>query len=276
MRGQDEPWEPANFDGEVYGPVPLVRALGDSLNLATVNLGLSIGVDQVAARLEELTGRAARNRFPSLLLGAEAMTPLEVANLYSNFASGGFATTPKAVIAVLDETGKPITHHPFEVESHIAAEHAVEINRALEIVMREGTGRGSRFSKVGVAGKTGTSDDFRDSWFAGYDADHLSVVWLGYDDNRPTGLTGATGAMRIWDGVYARLSVSPLADGVGSDWHDIEYDSGLLANSGCADVVSVPLPPDAVLQAKDGCGINLRNLTNRLRRNVQSWFDRGN
>jgi len=276
MRGLDAPWEPANFDGEVHGPVPLVRALGDSLNLATVNLGLSIGVDQVAERLTQLTGREPVNQFPSLLLGAESMTPLEVANLYSNFASGGFETRPKSVIVVLDDAGRALTHHPFELESHISPEHAVAINRALEIVMREGTGRGSRFARAGVAGKTGTSDDYRDSWFAGYDADHLGVVWLGYDDNRPTGLTGATGAMRIWDAVFTRLSVAPLNELPTSDWRDIEYESGLLADSGCADVVSVPLPTDTVLQVKEGCGINLRNLGNRVRRNLKSWFDRSN
>ena len=111
-----------------------------------------------------------------------------------------------------------------------------------------------------------------DSWFAGFDADHIAVVWLGYDDNRSTTLTGAAGAMKIWDRLYGRLAVSPLTVTKNRQWREIEYTSGLLANSGCADVVSVPLPDGAVLRAKEGCGINLRNLTERLRRNVESWF----
>jgi penicillin-binding protein 1B len=96
-------WEPHNFDNLVHGPVPLVRALGDSLNLATVNLGMALGVDQVARRFGELTGAPPRNSYPSLLLGAEPMTPLDVATLYGTFASGGFHTRPRAVVAVLVE-----------------------------------------------------------------------------------------------------------------------------------------------------------------------------
>jgi penicillin-binding protein 1B len=271
MRGQGV-WAPENFDGEIHGPVPLVRALGDSLNLATVNLGLSIGVDQVADRLTGLTGSPPANRYPSLLLGAESMTPIQVLALYGNFASGGFTMMPKSVITVLDESGTPVTRHPFQLNQSINPEHAEAINRALEVVMREGTGRSSRFNRSGVAGKTGTSDDYRDSWFAGFDADHIAVVWLGYDDNRSTTLTGAAGAMKIWDRIYGRLAVSPLTVTKNRQWREIEYTSGLLANSGCADVVSVPLPDGAVLRAKEGCGINLRNLTERLRRNVESWF----
>jgi penicillin-binding protein 1B len=173
---------------------------------------------------------------------------------------------------VLDERGNPATHHPFELTQQIKPENAAAITRALEIVMREGTGRSSRFSHAGVAGKTGTSDDYRDSWFVGYDANHIAVVWLGYDDNRPTRLTGAAGALRVWDRVFGKISVEPILNSQGPAWRDVEYSSGLLANASCADVISIPLPSDAVLQAKDGCGINLRNLSNRLRRNVQSWF----
>jgi penicillin-binding protein 1B len=272
MRGQ-LPWSPANFDGKTHGPVPLVRALGDSLNLATVNLGLSIGVDQIAQRLSELTGTTPTNQYPSLLLGAEPMTPLAVLQLYSSFASGGFAMTPKSVVAVLDEAGNPITHHPFQLNQLIDHSHAAAINRAMEIVMRDGTGKTSRFAHSGVAGKTGTSDDYRDSWFVGFDASRVAVVWLGYDDNRSTHLTGAAGAMKIWDRVFAQVAVDPLEIPEDRNWREIEYESGLLATDQCAQVVNVPLPADAVLQVKEGCGINFRNLTERLRRNIGSWFN---
>ena len=272
MRGQ-APWSPANFDGEVHGPVPLVRALGDSLNLATVNLGLSIGVDQIALRLGQLTGSPPVNQYPSLLLGAEPMTPLAVLGLYSSFASGGFAMQPKSVISVLDEAGNPLTHHPFQLDQLIDSAHALAINRAMEIVMQQGTGKSSRFAHAGVAGKTGTSDDYRDSWFVGFDASHIAVVWLGYDDNRSTRLTGAAGAMKIWDQVFAQVAVTPLDIVQDRSWREIEYTSGLVASESCAEVVKVPLPDDAVLQAKAGCGINLRNLTERLRRNIGSWFN---
>ena len=226
LRGS-EPWSPKNFDNEVYGPVPLIRALGDSLNLATVNLGLGLGVDQVAARLTSLTGVTPDNTYPSLLLGAEPMTPLEVVALYGTFASGGFYMAPKSVVAVVDEQGEPLTRQPFDLNQRIDPEIAHTMTRALEVVMAKGTGKTSRFSRLGVAGKTGTSDDYRDSWFAGFDNERLAVVWMGFDDNRPTGMTGAAGAMRLWDDIFTRLGVASLPP-PDSDWEEVEYASGLL------------------------------------------------
>ena len=137
--------------------------------------------------------------------------------------------------------------------------------RALEAVMHHGTGRSSRFANAGVAGKTGTSDDYRDSWFAGFDDAHLVVVWVGADDNTPTGLSGATGALRVWDAIMTHLSVHPLIQPGADDLRTIEYATGLLANDSCADVVTIPVPADAALQSKPGCGINLRSITDRLR-----------
>jgi len=261
-------WSPRNFDEEVHGPVPLVRGLGDSLNLATVNLGLELGVNTVAERLAKLTGTAPQNRYPSLLLGAEAMTPLEVATLYGTFASGGFHMRPKAVIAVLDESGAPVSRHSLDVDQRIEPDHARTLSRALEAVMQQGTGATSRFARAGTAGKTGTSDDFRDSWFAGYDDEHLSVVWVGTDDNLTMGLTGAGGALKVWDEIMTHLGVRPLLHAPGQRLQTIEYDTGLVAHDGCAEVVELPLPDDAALRSKPGCGINLRSITDRLR----SWI----
>jgi penicillin-binding protein 1B len=248
--------------------VPLVRGLGDSLNLATVNLGLELGVDTVAERLASLTGSPPDNRYPSLLLGAEAMTPLEVTSLYGTFASGGFYMPPKAVIAVLDESGQPVSRHSLEPKQRIEPAVARALGRGLESVMRHGTGTTSRFARAGTAGKTGTSDDFRDSWFAGYDDAHLAVIWVGKDDNTSTGLTGASGAMRVWDDVMTHLGVQPLVHLPGEGIRTIDYETGLLAHDGCADVVEVPVPEDAALRSKPGCGINVRSITDRLR----SWL----
>ena len=266
MSGTDT-WSPQNFDFEVHGEVPLVRALGDSLNLATVRLGMQLGVDNVASRLQSLTGHAATNHYPSLLLGAESMTPLEVSALYGTFASGGFYMPPKAVISVLNEAGVPATHHTFAMSQRIEPETAAALNRALEVVMLTGTGRTSKFSKLGVAGKTGTSDDYRDSWFAGFDDSRLSVIWVGRDNNEPAGLTGAAGALRIWDRIMAELKVVPLTHPPDEHLFEIEYQTGLLAQANCADVVTVPLPDDADLQVKAGCGI-----TTQLSRRIRSWF----
>ncbi len=271
QRGSD-PWMPTNFDGEIHGPVPLVRALGDSMNLATVNLGLSLGVDQVAERLTRLTGVAPENPYPSLLLGAEPRTPLEVLSLYGTFASGGFYMPPKSVVVVLDEHGEPLSRHHFRLEQRIDPELARTVIRALEVVMERGTGKTSRFARLGTAGKTGTSDDYRDSWFAGFDSQHLVVAWVGFDDNRPTGMTGAAGAMKVWDAVLTRLGVNPLPAAPES-WEAVEYETGLLANESCAEVVRLPLPADAENRAKSGCGIDLKRLANRLGRTLKGWMN---
>lgn len=270
LRGSGD-WNPQNFDNEVHGPVPMIRALGDSLNLATVNLGLALGVDQVAARLESLTGQSTANPYPSLLLGAEARSPLEVLGLYSTFASGGFHMAPKSVVTVLDEQNLPLSRQTFSFEQQIDPAAAAAINRALEVVMERGTGRSSRFSQLGTAGKTGTSDDYRDSWFAGYDNERLAVVWVGFDDNRPTGMTGAAGALRVWDAIFTRLGVSPLPAPAGS-FEAVEYETGLLANEHCAEVVALPLPADANNKAKPGCGIDMKRLANQLGRKFKKWL----
>jgi len=262
------PWQPTNFDGETHGSVPLIRALGDSLNLATVALGLEIGVEQVAARFEALTDRPPVNRYPSLLLGAEDMTPLAVAELYGVFASGGFRTPANAVVAVLDEAGRPVTRRQLSLEQRIDPAPAAAIGRALSAVMTHGTGRSSRFSQAGVAGKTGTSDDYRDSWFVGYDDRRLAVVWLGTDDNQTTRLTGAAGALRIWDALMADLGVQPLSPMAAGELAQVDYQTGLAARPECAATVTIPLPPDAELDAMPGC--NDRGLGGRLRR----WLKR--
>ncbi len=262
-----EVWTPKNFDGKTYGELPLIRALAESLNLATVNLGMEIGLDLILQRFQNLSGHAPQNRYPSFLLGAESLAPLEMLELYGNFASGGFRTPPKAVITVLDEHGRPLTHHPFSLEQTIEMRHASSINRALEIAMAKGTGRSSPFARQGVAGKTGTSNDNRDSWFAGFDNSRVSVVWVGRDDNAVTGLTGASGALRVWNAMTRSEPVDPLIHAPANDLLEIEFATGLRANASCADTVSIPVPDPGELQSKPGCGIS-DQIGNRLRR----WF----
>ena len=97
------------------------------------------------------------------------------------------------------------------------------------------------------------------------------MIYVGYDDNRPTGLTGASGALRVWDRILTTLGVDPLQAPANENWADIEYASGLLADQSCAQVVQVPIPEDAVLQVKPGCG-NLGSLRNRIRTSLRAWL----
>jgi penicillin-binding protein 1B len=263
-------WSPKNYDGRVHGPVPLVRALGDSLNLATVRLGDRLGVESIADRLENLSGHKVENRYPSLLLGAEPMTPLEVTALFGTIANSGFHITPGAVIAVLDEAGVPLSRHSIEPQQRIAPEAAAALVRGMEAVMRYGTGRSSPFARAGTAGKTGTTDDYRDSWFVGFDSVHLVVTWVGTDDNKPTKLSGATGALRVWDAIMQELSVRPLHHPPSNTIRTIDYETGLLADESCSrQLVSVPVPWEAALRPMPGCAINGPSVGERVR----SWFN---
>ena len=257
-------WSPKNFDGKTNGVVPLYIALNRSLNLAMVNLGVTLGLEKVQKEFELLTGRKPRNQFPSFLLGAEPMSPLEVSELYSNFASGGFNLKPKAVIDVLDSAGSPLSHHSIVLEQTINPTISNTLNRSLELTMRRGTGRFSSFSKSGVAGKTGTTNDNRDSWFAGFDDNKLAVFWVGRDDNKSSGLSGASGALKVWDASLRRIGVSPLSIPKDETLIDIEYITGKMARPSCADTVRIPIRDLTKLSTKAGCSLG-KTLGERLR-----------
>jgi penicillin-binding protein 1B len=250
-------WQPDNFDHQARGPVSLLRALAESLNLATVNLGLELGVEAVAARLAALSGGPAPPAFPSLLLGSVEYPPLEVAEIYGAIAAGGFRAPLRSVRAVLDPEGLPLSRYPLDIEAVADPAAVVQLQHALRHVFERGTARGAlrRLGGRAYAGKTGTSGDFRDSWFAGFGSDTLAVTWVGRDDNAPTGLTGASGALPIWADIMAGVGASAFVPGTAEGLVEVEIDyaSGLLARGSCADTVFVPVPQDATLYAMRGC-----------------------
>ncbi len=250
-------WQPSNYDGHPRGPVPMLRALVESLNLATVDLGLEIGVDSVSRKLGRLAGGRVPPAYPSLLLGSVEYSPLEVAEFYGAIAAGGFRAPLRSVRAVLDPEGEPLSRYPLEIEQVADPAAVAQLHRAMVLVLERGTGRGSAAALFGrrYAGKTGTSGDFRDSWFAGFGDDTLAVVWVGRDDNLPTGLTGASGALPIWAEIFAGVGASEFHPGVAEGLVEVEmeYVSGLLADRACADTVLVTVPAAAELYAKRGC-----------------------
>ncbi len=189
-------WRPENFTRQVYGAVPVVRALAESLNLATVGVGLDVGLPKVAQTLQRFGLPQPPPQVPAILLGAVAVTPLEAAQLFNGLANGGFSNPLRAVRALISAEGKPLKAFPLEVTQVASPEAVYQLDRMLVEVMEHGTGRSARAflpPKLVVAGKSGTSSDFRDSWFAGFSGSHLAVVWVGYDDNAPTGFTGSCG-----------------------------------------------------------------------------------
>lgn len=268
-------WRPENFTHEVNGLVPLTRALADSLNLATVHLGLDVGVPNIAKTFARLGLDKTPAPNPALILGALDLSPLEVAQLYNSLANGGFRSPLRAVRAVVAADGTALKAFPLEITQVADSAAVYQLNRMLTKVTQRGTGR-AVYNRVPpdivVAGKTGTSSDFRDSWFAGFTGSHLAVVWIGFDDNQPTGLTGSVGALTVWSNLMRRLDPvswdATLPESLTEVW--IEFPTGLVAKPSCAeDVVSIAVPKDSQLPVKPGCGES--PLSDFVERTRQWW-----
>jgi len=214
VRGQNgTDWTPKNYDHREHGSVPLHKALAKSYNLATVRIGMDIGIAKTAKTLKQLGVNKEVDLYPSLLLGASSLTPMDVTQMYQTIAGGGFLTPIKAIRAVISSDAKHLQSYPFNVKETVDPDATYIVNTILQEVMREGTGNSAynAFPKdYGLAGKTGTTNDAKDSWFAGYTGDYLSVVWVGRDDNKPIGLTGATGALPIWTALMRQISTQPV------------------------------------------------------------------
>lgn len=253
-------WAPQNISEEYYGPVPLVRALAQSLNLATVRLGLDVGLPKVTNEFVALGLGREPPQLPSVLLGALDVAPLEVAQLYNAFANGGFSTPLRAVRAIVDAEGKPLKSFALEVTPVADPQAVYQVNRMLVQVMEHGSGQAARAQippEIVVAGKTGTSSDYRDSWFAGFSGNTLAVVWIGYDDNSPTGLTGSSGSLPVWSRLMRSIGTTswstPLPEGL--EDVSIEFMTGLAAEPRCGgeNLVMVAVPRGTELPAKPGC-----------------------
>ncbi len=240
-----EEWRPDNFDQVAHGVVPLHSALAKSYNLATVRLGMGVGLERVADTLRKLGAERPFDAYPAMLLGSVSLSPLEVARLYQTLAAGGFKTDLRVIRGVQSAAGEPLDRYPLRLERTLEPGPVYLLNRLLQEVAASGTGSGlSAYldPALAVAGKTGTTDELRDSWFAGFDGARVGVVWLGRDDNAPAGLTGAGGALRVWGDMMRRIGPRPLRltppDTVESVW--IDQATGLRGGPDCAHASPVP------------------------------------
>jgi len=251
-------WEPKNFDHKAHGRVPLHTALTRSFNLAAVNIGLDMGVAKVVDTLYRLGSENEIQPFPSVLLGAVPMSPLQVTQLYQTIAAGGFRAPLHAIREVMDARHQALQRYPLEVRRVLDPAAAYLLISNLQEVIRTGTGRGlSSYldSEVGMAGKTGTTNDLRDSWFAGFSGDRVATVWVGRDDNKPSGLTGTTGALRVFGRVMRDLDPQPLAPlpPAGIAYHWVEESSGRLSAEGCKGALVLPFIHGSEPKASSDC-----------------------
>ncbi|WNZ56850.1 penicillin-binding protein 1B [Microbulbifer sp. MKSA007] len=201
-------WMPQNFDKRAHGQIPLYIALAKSYNLATAHLGLDLGLQNVRQTIRRLGVESRLPRVPAMLLGAVEMTPFEVAGMYQTIANNGETVQPRTLLAVSDAQGGRVQHFRRKANRGVDPVPAYLLRWGLEQAMREGTGRRSAKrlpSSIAFAGKTGTTNNNRDSWFAGFSPEVTAVVWLGRDDNERTRLTGSTGALPIWTEIMRKL-----------------------------------------------------------------------
>jgi len=238
-------WVPENYDKKHHGRVPLITALANSYNLATVQLGLALGLPKVLKTLKRLGVKRRVPPYPSTLLGAAALSPFEVTQMYQTIANSGLRVPPRAVLAITDARGVPLNRYDASVTLAFDSGAVFLLTHALQTVMESGTGRSiyDRFDQsLGFAGKTGTSNELRDSWFAGFSQDRLAVVWLGLDDNKPTGLTGAGGALAVWGDLME--SMAPQArrkpDPAAIVWRWTDLEQGSRTDLGCPRARRIP------------------------------------
>jgi penicillin-binding protein 1B len=237
-------WQPRNYDHQLHGEVPLHEALARSFNLATVNMGMDVGLKRVVSTLRALGVKRDIDAFPSLLLGALSLSPLEVAQVYQSLAAGGFNSPLRAIRAVLDDEQEQLQRYPLTVTQAADPAAVFLLTRNLVEVTESGTGAGLRNllpQGLQVAGKTGTTNELRDSWFAGFSADRVAVAWVGRDDNAPTGLTGSQGAMPVWADLMRGIDNLSLqmAPPPGIEYHWVDR-AGRLSAETCEGAVAFP------------------------------------
>ncbi len=244
IRSGEQIWQPDNYDKEAHGEVLLYQALSRSYNLSTARLGVELGIGAVAATLQRLGVEREIPRYPSLFLGSLELSPLEVAQLYQPLAAGGVRTPLRSIRGVMDAEGNTLNRYPIRVEEVASAASVVLLQWGMQRVVDEGTARGLRRmlpDSLALAGKSGTTDELRDSWFAGFSGDRLAVVWMGRDDNQPAGLSGSTGAMHVWGRMMSKLPNQPLRlrypESVVERWVDAQ---GRVLGAGCSHGRTVP------------------------------------
>ena len=206
-------WSPENYDKKYYGTVPFYLGLKNSLNSATAQLGIDIGLENIIDLARRLGVTSELKSFPSLTLGAFEMSPIEVAQVYTNLANFGEIRDLKLIKKVLAPNGQILFEPKTSSSAAIAPENAAKLIGIMKQSFVNGTAKAAKLMgfHFPAAGKTGTTSDLKDSWFAGFTPEHLILTWVGYDDNTSTQLTGASGALPLWV-EYAKQIVTENKD----------------------------------------------------------------
>jgi len=245
-------WRPSNYDQTSHGQVTVLEALAYSYNQATVRIGLQVGVSPLFRLLEQLGVAPGAARHPAAFLGAVDLSPMQVTQLYQALASGGYSTPLRAITDVVGADGEGISRYPMRLRPIQERESLALLDFALGQAVQTGTGaslgwrlKNEHAKTASVRGKTGTTSDRRDAWFAGYTAQWLGVVWIGRDDNKPAGISGASAALPIWARLFDALPQEPKPHRwpPGLEWFWIDWPEPLLADEDCPNARAIPFIP---------------------------------
>jgi penicillin-binding protein 1B len=229
-------WEPQNYDERYRGRVTVREAFEASLNVPTVRLTQQVGLSRVVRTASKLGFEEDFRAIPALPLGVTEVTMRELTAAYTVFPNLGERVEPFLLTAVRDRRGKTLYRHKVERKKVIDAAPAYVMHTLLRGVVRRGTARRlSRYGLSHVAGKTGTTNDYRDAWFVGYTPDLVTTVWVGFDRGAPLRLSSAEAAIPVW-GSYMRdvphLRGDPKAP-AGVTWREVDPETGMVWSDGC-------------------------------------------
>jgi penicillin-binding protein 1B len=225
------------------------EALEYSLNAATARTAHEVGLPAIRDTARRLGFEDRLPPVPAIVLGAGEATPLEVARVYATLANGGLRPTPLAVRRVTTPSGEVLERRVVRLARAVPPAVAFMVTHMLRGVLERGTGRAGRLD-VMAAGKTGTTDGYRDAWFAGYTPDLVAVVWVGFDQGRALGLTGSQAALPIWKEFMTMATAgrpsSALRPPPGTALALIDPATGELATRLCPETIEEAFPIDAV------------------------------
>ena len=250
-------WEPRNYDRKLHGKMTLYQSFIHSYNLPFVHLGVNGGLEALADNLDKIHLLKHDVIYPSLLLGTTAMSAFEVAQMYQVIANNGYFTPLTTIRQVADNDNRILKSNPIDSLKLFDQATMLQVQRALVGVAEEGTARylKQRFGDQTVAGKTGTTNDARDSWFAGFTERLLTVVWLGRDDNQPINLTGSSGALRVWADIMQLkgFAAFKLSRDESLKWHFVDRLNGRLSGEDCEDATLLPFTEQQMPQRTTTC-----------------------
>lgn len=267
--GAGKKWQPKNYDGKYRGQVSLIEGLVHSLNIPTINLGMSLGLDSVADAIKALGYQHKLQMRPSVLLGAINMSPLEINQVYLAIARKGYYQKTHTITRILSANNETLWQSEPYSDQRLSSDAAYLLDYALAQVTKQGTAKSLnwRLDNKNVAGKTGTSNALRDSWFIGYDNKHLVTTWLGKDNNKSTGLTGSSGALPLFaefmnkQGVVNKVEEKP--EGIVVTL--FEQQTGNAVTEECANTVIYPAVRAGIVTS-DKC------LEEKI--DQRNWFER--